>query len=285
MSSLSVSCQQILTQERSLQITMKSSSTKSPMLILSLKFVVRLESPGPSSQLPCSQSQSYIATEGQSVIKSWCRALSGARDQICITLWQLRSSFCGAPSLTWGRVCLLYVLLVLASAVFLGSESLETRGHILLSRFETFPFVASYDSQGHGGGIRPRLHAGYTWASNLGISLTYIVAARTTHHRKQMPRLGPTCLHYFSYCCVTSPPTRERALSSLHSNGRHADRRKHSSCIAGPVHAAGAAQQWVDTSQYKSSLFITSNFEVLPFISTGFKIPSTTLFIKTFSDE
>jgi hypothetical protein len=27
-------------------------------------------------------------------------------------------------------------------------------------RFETSLFVASYDSQGHGGGIRPRLHTG-----------------------------------------------------------------------------------------------------------------------------
>jgi hypothetical protein len=29
-------------------------------------------------------------------------------------------------------------------------------------RFETYHFVASYDSQGHGGGIRPRLHTGLT---------------------------------------------------------------------------------------------------------------------------
>jgi hypothetical protein len=27
-------------------------------------------------------------------------------------------------------------------------------------KFETSLFVASYDSQGHGGGIRPRLHSG-----------------------------------------------------------------------------------------------------------------------------
>jgi hypothetical protein len=58
------------------------------------------------------------------------------------------------------RVCHFYMLLALASAVFLGSESLGTRDHILLSRFETSLFVASYDSQGHGGGIRPSLHAG-----------------------------------------------------------------------------------------------------------------------------
>jgi hypothetical protein len=40
----------------------------------------------------------------------------------------------GAPSLTRGRVCLLYVLLALASAVFLGSEYLGARAHILLSQ-------------------------------------------------------------------------------------------------------------------------------------------------------
>jgi hypothetical protein len=52
------------------------------------------------------QSQSHIATDGQSISKSWCRAPSGADDQIFITAWQLRSCFCGAPSLTRGRVCL-----------------------------------------------------------------------------------------------------------------------------------------------------------------------------------
>jgi hypothetical protein len=42
--------------------------------------------------------------------------------------------FCRAPSLTRGRLCLLYMLLGLASAVLLGSESLGTRDHILLSQ-------------------------------------------------------------------------------------------------------------------------------------------------------
>jgi hypothetical protein len=60
--------------------------------------------------------------------------------QIFITVWQLRSCFCGAPSLTRGRVCLFYMLLALASAVFLGSESLVTRDHILLSQIWDFPF-------------------------------------------------------------------------------------------------------------------------------------------------
>jgi hypothetical protein len=87
-----------------------------------------------------SQSQSHITTDGQSISKSQCRAPSGAHDQIFNTLWQLRSCFCGAPSLTRGRVCLLYMLLILASVVFLGSESLWTRDHILLSQIWDFPF-------------------------------------------------------------------------------------------------------------------------------------------------
>jgi hypothetical protein len=41
---------------------------------------------------------------------------------------------CGVPSLTRGRICLLYMLLALASAVFLRSESLGNRDHILLSQ-------------------------------------------------------------------------------------------------------------------------------------------------------
>jgi hypothetical protein len=61
---------------------------------------------------------------------SWCRASSGVHDQIFKTICQLRSCLCGAPSLTRERVCLLYILLALASSVFLGSESLGTRSQI-----------------------------------------------------------------------------------------------------------------------------------------------------------
>jgi hypothetical protein len=86
------------------------------------------------------QSQSHIVTDGRSICKSWCRAPSGAHDQIFITPRQLRSWFCGALSLTRGRVCLLYILLALASIVFLGSESLGTLDHILLSQIWDFSF-------------------------------------------------------------------------------------------------------------------------------------------------
>jgi hypothetical protein len=81
---------------------------------------------------------------------------SWAYDQIFITVRQLRVCWCGALSLTrWRRVCRLQLLLSLASAVILGSES-----HYCL-RFDTSIFVASYDSQGYGRGIKSRLHTGY----------------------------------------------------------------------------------------------------------------------------
>jgi hypothetical protein len=54
----------------------------------------------------------------------------------------------------------LYVPLALASSVFLGRSPLGLATVFYCLRFETSLFVASYDSQGHGGGIRLRLHTG-----------------------------------------------------------------------------------------------------------------------------
>jgi hypothetical protein len=102
--------------------------------------------------------------------------------------WQLRVSWCGAPSLARGWVCNLLVQLPLglARAVTFGYKSYRTHDHFLLSHMRLpqprepgpctyipqeqggpviipgtgFPFVASYDSQGYGGGILTRLHTG-----------------------------------------------------------------------------------------------------------------------------
>jgi hypothetical protein len=65
---------------------------------------------------------------------------SGAYDQIFITVSQFSVCSCGTLSLTRGRVCPLQLLLDLASAVTLESESRWTRGHILLSQTRDFPF-------------------------------------------------------------------------------------------------------------------------------------------------
>jgi hypothetical protein len=105
------------------------------------------------------------------------------------TRFLLLSDSCGfvdvGRSLWRERVCRLQLLLVLASAVILGSESRGTRDHILLSQIRVSPnlegqipvfiyprnrvvqlypqalgslFVAFYDLQSYGGGIRTRLH-------------------------------------------------------------------------------------------------------------------------------
>jgi hypothetical protein len=65
---------------------------------------------------------------------------SEAYDQIFITVRQLRVCWCGALSLTRGRVFRLQLLLALASVFILGSESHETRDHILLSQIRDFIF-------------------------------------------------------------------------------------------------------------------------------------------------
>jgi hypothetical protein len=95
----------------------------------------------------------------------------------------------------------------LASAVFLGSESLGTRDHNFLLKFETSVFVASYDSQDHGGGMRPRLH---TVVSPVILAdPRYIVSARTAHK--------------------ISFPTATPLLGDSYPSGPH---RKHRSSVA-----------------------------------------------------
>jgi hypothetical protein len=103
----------------------------------------------------------------------------GAQDQIFIIVRQLWVCWCRAPSLMRGQVCCLQLLLALASAVILRSESHRTHDHSYCFRFKTPPtwevrspylshrnrmaqlypqalgsvFVASYDSQGYDGHI------------------------------------------------------------------------------------------------------------------------------------
>jgi hypothetical protein len=65
---------------------------------------------------------------------------SGTYDQIFITVRQLLVCWCGALSLTRGRVCRLQLLLALASADIFGSNSYGTGDHNLLSQIRDFPF-------------------------------------------------------------------------------------------------------------------------------------------------
>jgi hypothetical protein len=59
----------------------------------------------------------------------------GTKDQIRVSVWQLRVSCCGVSSQTSGRLCnlLVQLLLGLARAVTLGSNFCRTHDHIVLS--------------------------------------------------------------------------------------------------------------------------------------------------------
>jgi hypothetical protein len=65
---------------------------------------------------------------------------SGTYDQISITFRQLLVCWCGALSLTRGRVCRFQLFLALASTDIFGSDSHGTRDHNLLSQIRDFPF-------------------------------------------------------------------------------------------------------------------------------------------------
>jgi hypothetical protein len=111
---------------------------------------------------------------------------------------------CHSPYVIFSRtsalVCHLQLLLDLARAVILRSESRGTHDYILLSPIRDSPnlegqvpvfislrnrvaqlypqvlgpiFVASYDSQGYGGGIRPRLHMGLRKPATIRFRIFY----------------------------------------------------------------------------------------------------------------
>jgi hypothetical protein len=85
---------------------------------------------------------------------------SGAYDQIFITFRQLRICWCGALSLRVdGSVIYNYCWPSTAQSFF-GPSHIALLTILYCLRFEASLFVASYYSQGYGGGIRPRLHTG-----------------------------------------------------------------------------------------------------------------------------
>jgi hypothetical protein len=89
------------------------------------------------SHLTQQQLKSKLSYDRRSVGQSI--SVSGAQDQIFVTVRELRVCWCGALSLTRGRVCPLQLLLALARAVIFGSESHGIHDHILLSQILDSP--------------------------------------------------------------------------------------------------------------------------------------------------
>jgi hypothetical protein len=141
-------------------------------------------------------------------------------------------------SLTTGWVCRLQLLLVLASAVILRSESRGIHDHILLPQIRNSPkledevpvfisprnrvarlypqalsslFIASYDSQVDGGGIRPCLYARYSilatflhvlllWHEDVSCSSeTFVTIQQTTRRHTPDDSMLQEELCFYSY--------------------------------------------------------------------------------------
>jgi hypothetical protein len=161
-------------------------------------------------------SQSHIATDGQSVSKYWCRA----PDYYCLTVTVL---------FLWGALSNERAGLSFVYDAGPCQRSLS-RVRVLLGltiifyclRFETSLFVASYDSQGHGKGIGPRLHT----SVNSFIQIVVIITYRHGPHRKhsfsivvvqllQLPSNG----NVFIQPLTRKGVVYSSILWSLHSNG------------------------------------------------------------------
>jgi hypothetical protein len=132
----------------------------------------------------------------QSVSKSWCQAPSGAHDQIFITVWQLLSCFLGCPLWLEDEFVFCICCWPLPAQSFLGPSALGLAPIFYCLRFETSLFVASYDSQVHSGGIRPRLHT--------GVRLPWLC---TDHAQKTAYTVVEKCLPQRCIALVTAPTT------------------------------------------------------------------------------
>jgi hypothetical protein len=133
-----------------------------------------------------------------------------------------------------GRVCHLQLLLALASAVILRSESLGAHNHIWLPQIQDSPnlgqvpvfifpsnrvaqlyphamgslFVASYDSQGYDGGIRTRLHAGITDYTRSGTIENTASNSTSIVARGPLPSNGSSTVAYLRRYCLAMTVAR-----------------------------------------------------------------------------
>jgi hypothetical protein len=113
---------------------------------------------------------------------------SGAYDHFVITVRQLRVCKYGALSLARGWVCRLQLLLGLASTIIFGSDSCETRDHILQSQIRDLPFLRILRLAG----IRWRysITPPHVIDYQLNLSHAYNISAQTSQKRHDL-----CCMH------------------------------------------------------------------------------------------
>jgi hypothetical protein len=108
------------------------------------------------------QSQSYVTTDGQS-LSLGVEPHLGLKTRSLLLFDSYGLVFMGRP--LWRQDGSVFCICCwsLPAQSFSGPSPLGLATRFYCLRLETSLFVASYDSQGHGGGIRPRLHTGLNW--------------------------------------------------------------------------------------------------------------------------
>jgi hypothetical protein len=119
------------------------------------------EFPFHSLQIKVKVKITLLLAASQSASQSWCRAPSGAHDQILFTISQSRFFIVGRPLWPEDESVFCISCWPLPAQSFSGPSPLGLGIIFYCLRSEASIFVASYDLQVHGGGVRPRLHGGY----------------------------------------------------------------------------------------------------------------------------
>jgi hypothetical protein len=129
-----------------------------------------------------SESESYVTTDGQPASLSWSKApIWGLRPDLYYMYDNYGLVLVGG-ALSDERSGLSFVY---AAQSFSGPSPLGLETIFYCLTFETSLFVASYDSQVHGGGIRPRLHTGL---------FTAVLKSTLKKHQSKKPRTFPDIL-------------------------------------------------------------------------------------------
>jgi hypothetical protein len=146
----------------------------SPASATSLNYISQLTACLQTLSLDKSKSK-YVTTEGQSASLSWNKAsVCGLRPDFyyCQTVGGL---------LMWGALSeedgsIVYKCSWPSPAQsFLGPSPVGLVTIFYRLRFWTSLFVASYDSQGYGGGIQPRLHMGVLFNTTGGLLPSFYI--------------------------------------------------------------------------------------------------------------
>jgi hypothetical protein len=134
-----------------------------PLYAVVFPFSWLFWTPNSNSLIPLaeSESKSYVTTDSQSASLSWNKApIWGLRPDVLLLSDSCRFVDVGCSLWREDGSVVYNCCWFLPAQSFLGPSPVGLMTIFCRLRFETSLFVASYDSQGYSGGVRPCLHMG-----------------------------------------------------------------------------------------------------------------------------